>query len=328
MKIVVYTERDDEARYFTHFAPLYGVELVERREDPSPETARFAEGAAAITVITTPLRAAALEALYERGVRFISTRSIGIDHVDLAAAKRQGIRIGNVSYDPDAVSNYTIMLMLMAIRNIKNISRLAAAGDFSLRAGVQGRNLRNLTVGIVGTGRIGCRVIEHLAGFGCKILAFSRSVNERAARYARYAGWEELLAESDIISLHLHPTPETVHLINSDTIALMKDGVVLVNTARGGLVDSEALITAVESGKVGAAALDVHEDELNLYYKDLRGRPLANRSLSILRGFPNVIVTPHTAFYTDQTVSDMVENTIKSCLNFANGRENPWEVQL
>jgi D-lactate dehydrogenase len=328
MKILVYTERDDEALYFKRFAPRYGVELIERREDPAPETAHFAEGAAAATVITTPLKAPTLEALYARGVRFISTRSIGLDHFDLAAAKRLGIRIGNVSYESDAVSNYTVMMILMAIRNIKNISRLAQAGDFSLRAGVQGRNLKNLTVGIVGTGRIGTRVIEHLAGFGCKILAFSRSVNRTAAQYARYVSREELFAESDIISLHLHPTPGTVHFINSDTIALMKDGVVIVNTARGALVDSNALIAAVESGKVGAAALDVHEDELNLYYKDLRGKPVVNRALAVLRSFPNVIVTPHTAFYTDQTVSDMVENTIKSCLSFASGAENPWEVKL
>ncbi|MDR1909200.1 MAG: D-lactate dehydrogenase VanH-A [Spirochaetaceae bacterium] len=328
MKIVIYTERDDEALYFTRFAPLYGVELLERREDPSVETARFAEGISAVSVITTPMTAPTLEALYARGVRFISTRSIGLDHFDLAAARRLGLRIGNVSYDPDAVSNYTIMLILMAIRRIKNISRLADAGDFSLRAGVQGRNLKNLTVGIVGTGRIGCRVIEHLAGFGCTIAAFSRSRNEAASRYARYVDWEELLALSDIISLHLHPSPETFHLINSDTISRMKDGVVIVNTARGGLIDSEALIAGVESGKVGAAALDVHEDELGLYYKDLRGRPLANRSLAVLRSFPNVIVTPHTAFYTDQTVSDMAENTIRSCLNFERGLDNPWEINL
>jgi D-lactate dehydrogenase len=214
------------------------------------------------------------------------------------------------------------MLILMAVRRVKNIARLACAGDFSLRRSVQGRNLRNLTVGVAGTGRIGKRVIKHLSAFDCPILAYShrRSTEnsgieeDEVRRYARYVGWDELLRASDIISLHLHPAPETFHIINKDSIALMKDGAILVNTARGGLVDSEALIEAVETGKIGGAALDVHEDELNLYYKDLRGQPLANRPLAVLRSFPNVIVTPHTAFYTDQTVSDMVEHTIRNCL--------------
>ncbi|MDR1230706.1 MAG: D-lactate dehydrogenase VanH-A [Spirochaetaceae bacterium] len=340
LKLTVYTERPDEKRYFERFGRQFGVELVELPEDPAPGTAHFADGVRCVTIITTPVGAALLEAFHERGVRFISTRSIGTDHIDLQAAARLGIRVGNVSYDPDAVSNYTVMMILMAIRHIKNIARLSAAGDFSLRHGVQGRNLRNLTVGIAGTGRIGRRVIEHLSSFGCPVLVYSRrrSLAQNpdeseykdipAQKYARYVDWDEFLACSDIISLHMHPTPETHHIINRDTIAKMKDGVILVNTARGGLVDSAALIEAVESGKISGAALDVHEDELDLYYKDLRGQPLANRSLAVLRSFPNVIVTPHTAFYTDQTVSDMVENTIRSCLHFVNNEPNPWEVPL
>jgi D-lactate dehydrogenase len=333
LKLAVYTERPDEKMYFERFGRQFGAALVERTEDPALETACFAEGIPCITVITTPIGAPLLEAFYERGVRFISTRSIGVDHIDREAAARLGIRIGNVSYDPDAVSNYTVMLILMAIRRVKNIARLCAAGDFSLRCGVQGRNLRNLTVGIAGTGRIGKRVVEHLSSFGCPILVYSlRRENGAGAedptvqKYARYADWDEFLASSDIISLHLHPTSETRHIINRETIAKMKDGVILVNTARGSLVDSEALIEAVENGKVSGAALDVHEDELGLYYKDLRGKPLSNRPLAVLRSFPNVIVTPHTAFYTDQTVSDMVENTFRSCLHFVSGDPNPWEV--
>jgi D-lactate dehydrogenase len=325
MKILVYTERDDEKIYFEKFGRQFGVELIEHSEDPLPETAHFAEGIQCITVITTPVNGKLLELFYEKGVRFISTRSIGVDHIDLKTALKLGITVGNVSYDTDAVSNYTVMLMLMAIRHIKNISRLAAAGDFSLRCGVQGRNLRNLTVGIVGAGRIGKRVIEHLSTFGCKIIEYDPHEDQVVKKYAEYVCRDKLLAESDIISLHMHPTNETFHIINRDSISKMKTGVVLINTGRGRLIDSEALIEAVESGKVGSAALDVHEDELSLYYKDLRGKPLSNRSLAILRSFPNVIVTPHTAFYTDQTVSDMVENTIRSCMHFAKGEYNPWE---
>jgi D-lactate dehydrogenase len=343
LKLVVYTERPDEIDYFKQYGRQFGAEIIERTEDPAIETTHFADGIPCITTITTPIDAPLLEAFYERGVRFVSTRSIGIDHIDRVAAARLGIRIGNVSYDPDAVSNYTVMLILMALRRVKNIARLATAGDFSLRGGIRGRNLRDLTVGIAGTGRIGRRVAEHLSSFGCPILAYSvrrtsarNSGGNTAAdmedpalrKYARYVDWDEFLASSDIISLHLHPTPETRHIVNRETIAKMKDSVILVNTARGGLIDTEALIEAVESGKVSGAALDVHEDELDIYYKDLRGKPLSNRPLAILRAFPNVIVTPHVAFYTDQTISDMVENTLRSCLHFTNSEPNPWEVSL
>jgi D-lactate dehydrogenase len=337
LRLVVYTERPDEIDYFKQYGRQFEAEVIERTEDPTIETAYFADGIPCITTITTPIDAPLLEAFYERGVRFISTRSIGVDHIDRVAAARLGIRVGNVSYDPDAVSNYTVMLILMALRRVKNVARLASAGDFSLRHGVRGRNLRGLTVGIAGTGRIGRRVAEHLSSFGCPILVYSirrSAAGDDAAgredpdvqRYARYVDWDEFLASSDIISLHLHPTPETRHIVNRETIAKMKDGVILVNTARGGLIDTEALIEAIESGKVSGAALDVHEDELGIYYKDLRGQPLANRPLAILRAFPNVIVTPHIAFYTDQTVSDMVENTLRSCLHFTYGEPNPWEV--
>jgi D-lactate dehydrogenase len=182
-------------------------------------------------------------------------------------------------------------------------------------------------VGIAGTGRIGQRVIEHLRGFGCTILAYDKYENDETRRYARYVSWEDLIALCDIISLHMPGAADNYHIINADSLSRMKEGVVIVNTARGSLIDMEAFLDAVESGKVGAAAMDVTPGEENLYYKDLRGHVLPNRDIAILKSYPNVIVTPHTAFYTDQSVSDMVENSIRSCIAFHRREENPWEVR-
>jgi D-lactate dehydrogenase len=232
-----------------------------------------------------------------------------------------------VSYSPDTVANYAVMMMLMAVRKVKAISRLAQAQDFSLY-GVQGREMRNLTIGVAGTGRIGKRVVEMLSGFGSTILAFDKYENPAVKNLVSYVPWDEFLARCDLITLHMPAAADNFRIINAQTLSQMKDGVYLVNTARGSLIDTEALIDAVESGKVGGAALDVVEDEGGMFYNNLRGEVLTNRNMAILKSYPNVILTPHTAFYTDQAVSDMVENSLRSCLLFQKGEQNPWEVPL
>ncbi|MDR0452159.1 MAG: lactate dehydrogenase [Treponema sp.] len=327
MKILAYSQRPDEARPFERFCREFGVELSALVEPPDPRTIPRAEGFSAVSIITTPLGREFLRDFHEMGVRFISTRSIGYDHIDTAAAKALGIRIGNVSYSPDTVANYTVMFMLMAIRKVKAIVRLAQSQDYSL-AGVQGREMRNLTIGIAGTGRIGRRVIGNLTGFGCKLLAFDKYESEEVRAFAECVSWEELIARSDLISLHMPAAQDNYHIVNAESIARMKDGVCIVNTARGSLIDTEAFLDAVESGKIGGAALDVVEDERGLYYNNLRGQVIPNRALAVLRSYPNVIITPHTAFYTDQAVSDMVENSLRSCIAFMKGEENPWEIKL
>ncbi|MDR1410745.1 MAG: lactate dehydrogenase [Spirochaetaceae bacterium] len=327
MKILAYSRRPDETRPFEHFCRDFGVELLALTEPPTLQTIPRAEGFSAVSIITTPLNGEFLCGFYNRGVRFISTRSIGYDHIDTRAAKALGIRIGNVSYSPDTVANYAVMFMLMAVRKVKAIVRLAQSQDYSL-AGVQGREMRNLTVGIAGTGRIGKKVIGNLTGFGCRILAFDKYESEEVRASAEYVSWEELIAKSDLISLHMPAAQDNYHIVNAESIARMKDGVYIINTARGSLIDTDAFLDAVESGKIGGAALDVVEDEQGLYYNNLRGQVIPNRALAALRSYPNVIITPHTAFYTDQAVSDMVENSLRSCIAFIKGEDNPWEIKL
>jgi D-lactate dehydrogenase len=325
-KILAYSHRKDETEYFKKFSEKYNVEVVLCDKDPSMETAQLAKGFDCISIITTKINAELLEGFYKVGVKYISTRTIGYEHIDIKKAKELGIGVGNVMYSPNSVADYTIMLILMAIRKVKFIIDKSNLQDYTLQ-GVQGKELPNLTVGVIGTGRIGQTVIKHLSGFGSKILAYDVYENEIVKGYAEYVDLDTLLKNSDVITLHIPSTEKNHHMINKESIKLMKDGVTIINTARGSLIHTEELIKGIEEGKIGGVALDVIEYESKLYYKDLKGKILDNRYLNILRAFPNVILTPHTAFYTDQAVSDMVENSIKSCVLFIENKENPWGVK-
>jgi D-lactate dehydrogenase len=235
------------------------------------------------------------------------------------------MRVSSISYSPDSVANYAIMLMLMACRNISHIIRRAQLQDYTLRGKI-GRELSRSTVGVVGTGRIGRTVIEHLSRFGCRLLAYDAFPSEDVRQHAEYVSLDTLLSQSDIITLHAPLNDSTCHLINRDAISKMKEGVIIVNTARGALIDTDALIEGLDSRRVGFAALDVLEDETGLYYFNRMNDVIGNHHLALLSAYPNVILTPHTAFYTDEAVSNMVENSILSLLSFEAGGASPFEV--
>ena len=289
------------------------------------DTAELSRGIDYISIITTPVNEELLKKFKDCGVKFISTRTIGYDHIDLDSAEKLGIHVGNATYSPNSVADYAIMMMLMAVRKMKLIMDRSSSQDFSLGM-VQGRELPNLTVGVIGTGRIGETVIKHLSGFGCRIIAHDIYEKESVKKYAEYRDLDYVLQNSHIITLHMPATEDNYHLINKKTISEMKDNVFIINTGRGSLINTDDFIEGIESGKIAGAALDVIENETGLYYNDLKGQVLNNRQLAVLKSFPNVIVTPHTAFYTDQAVSDMVENSIKSIILFDEKKENPWQV--
>ena len=286
MKIFVYNYREfDEAEYFQKFSREYHVELGICRDAPTLENAHLAAGYEYVSIITSKIDEKLMERFHELGVKMISTRTIGFDHVDLEAARKYGIQVSNVSYSPECVADYTVMLILMAIRKMKRIMQRAEINHFSL-PGIQGKELPNFTVGVLGTGRIGRSVIRDLSGFGCKIYAYDKYENDWVKEHAQYADLDTIYRECDLITLHMPLEEENFHMIGQDALGKMKDGVVIVNTARGGLIDTKALIDGIESGKVGAAALDVIEDEFGMYYYDLKSDALSKRDLYILRGFP------------------------------------------
>ncbi len=326
MKLFVYSLREyDERQYFDTWCERYKITYQAVKEGPGSHNLHLAEGYDAVSIITTPMDKDILAALRAGGVKCISTRTVGYDHVDLKAAKEEGLVICNAPYPPNSVANYTIMLMLMCCRRVTHILDRSALQDYSLMGKI-GIDISGCTVGIIGTGKIGRTVIEHLKGFGCRILAYDLLEQEGMVE-ATYTDLDTIYRECDIISLHMPSTESNFHMIDEKAIAKMKDGVIIINTARGSLIDSKAMIRGLESGKIGAAGLDVIEDETELYYFNLCGQPMTNHELAILESFPNVVVTPHTAFYTAEAVEHMVKNSIAGCMYALNGDKNPFEIK-
>lgn len=326
MKVTVYNCREfDEKELFLRYGKELGMELVLCPDAPDMENIALAKGSECVDIITSKMTRELIKGLAENGVKYLTTRTIGYDHIDLEAAKEFGITVANAPYGPHGVADYAVMLILMSIRKMKRIIERTNIQDYSLQ-GIQGRELKDLTVGVIGTGRIGRTVINNLSGFGCKIIAYDLYENEEVKEKAAYVTLPEMWAQADVITLHAPLTEDNHHMIGKDTIEQMKDGVVIVNTARGGLIDSEALIEGIESGKIGAAGLDVVENEFGLYYYDRKSDVLNNRELAVLRGFPNVTVTHHMAFYTDDCVETVVRDSLMGCKYFAEGKKNPWEV--
>lgn len=324
MKLFVYGFRPyDEADAFRHYAEKFHVTIDYTTQQPNMDNAVLAEGYDCISIVSTAMPENLIVRFRALGVRMISTRTVGYDHVDLKTAKTVGMHVSNATYSPDCVADYTVMLMLMALRRMKRIMQRADIHDFSL-PGTIGRELRDCTVGVLGTGKIGKTVLRDLQGFGCRLLAYSRHPDPEVK--AEYVSLEELYAQSDVISFHLPLTEESFHMVDHAAIARMKDGVVLVNTARGGLIQTEALIEGLECGKIGAAALDVLENENGLFHFDKKSDQIGHRAMSILKDMPNVIFTPHMAFYTEEAIGDMVGHSVESCVLELGGKENPWHI--
>jgi D-specific alpha-keto acid dehydrogenase len=313
--ITVFECEKDEADVFYELSPRFGARPTITNESVSACDAAPARGNLCVSVShKSALPESGLLALRKAGVKYISTRSVGCDHIDTEAAGKMGITVGNVAYSPDGVADYTLMLMLMAIRNAKSVVTGASKYDFRPDA-VRGKELRDMTVGVVGAGRIGRAVVARLHGFGCRVLTYDLSYSTGDLSSLR-----ELLERSDIVTLHTPLHADTYHMIGRKQIGIMKQGAYLVNTGRGALVDTGELIAALETGKLGGAALDVLEGEEGLFYFDCSQKEIDNRFLRRLQEMPNVIITPHTAYYTRRALYDTVENTLLNCLDFERGQ--------
>jgi D-specific alpha-keto acid dehydrogenase len=310
--ITIYGCGPDESFLFREMGPRFGVLPTITEAAVSEANVALARGNRCISVgHKAPVTRSTLYALSQVGVEYISTRSIGCNHIDVAYADSVGITVGNVSYSPDSVADYTLMLMLMAVRHARSTMRSAEVHDYRLNH-VRGRELRDLTIGVVGTGSIGTAVMDRLQGFGCRVVAH----DSRPRTPADYVPLDELLRLSDIVTLHTPLDADTHHLLDRERIAQLKPGAYIVNTARGSLVDTEALAAALESGHLGGAALDVLEGEEGVFYADCRNRPPEDTVLARLHRLPNVLISPHTAYYTDHALGDTVENSITNCLTF------------
>lgn len=326
IKMLVYNYRDfDEKQYFDQYADEFGIEIKHVPFSPSMENVSLAEGCQCLNIITTPLTSEMLEKYHALGIRYIVTRTIGYDHIDVETAKRLGICIANTPYGPEGVAEFALMLMLMAIRKARSIEHRFYGQDYTLK-GLMGKQLSGMTVGIIGAGSIGMALIKLLEGFKCRVLVYSPSRKAELPSYAEYAQMDEVLSISDIISLHAPSNDKTYHMISKEQINIMKDGVVIVNTARGALLDTNAVIDGLDSGKIAGLGLDVIEDEFDLVYYDHREEVMNKKQLYLLRSYPNVTMTHHIAFYTEQTIETMVRDSLRGAECFFNGKDNPWKV--
>ena len=323
MKITAYEVRPDEKDYLLAAAQQEQIEITLVQGPMTQDNIDRAEGADGITILgDTKMDAALIEETAKRRIRVVATRTIGYDHIDLNAAKSNGVHVCNGYYDPDGVAEYTVMLILMSLRNYKQALFRGNANDYSL-GGLIGRELRNLTVGIIGTGKIGQKVAQNLQGFGCRILAYSRRQNADPALGIEYCSLEELYAKSDIISLHTPLSNQTRYMIDKKAIDQMKDGVILINCARGELMRVDDIIEGIETRKIGVLGLDVIEHEEGIYHMDRRSDILANRNMAYLRQFPNVTMTQHIAFYTEEAVKSMAESGIVNVVKCLKKQDNP-----
>lgn len=284
------------------------------------ENVASAQGFDAVVISgRSAMTAEVLDRLAELGVKYLATRTVGVDHIDVAHAHELGLRVCNTGYPPEGVAEFAVMLMLIVLRRYKPSLWRQQVNDYSL-GGLEGRELGRLTVGIVGTGRIGQQVARILGGFGSKVLGYDPYPSD-AARAAgiEYMPLEELYRRSDVVTLHVPLTEESRGMIDAEAINQMRDGVVLVNVSRGELIDVAAVTSAIEFEKIGALAMDVFADEVGIYHESRVNDIIRNRDMAYLRQFPNVVLTPHMAFYTDTNVNSMVEQGVRGVIAMAEG---------
>lgn len=328
MKIAVFEMREDEQAKMEQLALQYDLSLATTGEVLCERTLSLAAGCEGVTTLgQSLLDGPMLELLKAQGVRFVSTRTIGYNHIDIAHAKQIGLKVCNASYAPNGVADFTIMLMLLVLRSYKPAMWRQQVNDYSL-GGLIGKELHNQTVGVIGAGKIGAEVIRLLHAFGCPVLIYARHEREALRQYGRFVDLETLFQQSDIISLHVPLSADTRYLINSGTISRMKDGVILINTARGELMDIQALISGIENKKIGALGLDVFEHEQGIYHADRKTDIIKNRDMAYLRQFPNVVMTQHMAFYTDAGIESMVTCGIEGLVSFAQNGSYAHELTI
>lgn len=282
------------------------------------DTAALARGSDAVCVfVNDTLDAAVLEELSRLGVRFIALRCAGFNNVDLAAAARLGMGVGRVpAYSPHAVAEYTVALMLTLNRQVHRAYNRVREGNFSLE-GLIGFDFHGRTVGLIGTGKIGAITAKIVLGLGCHVIAYDPFPNkECVALGVEFVNLGELFSRSHIISLHCPLTPENHHLISDAALSKMRDGVMIINTSRGALIDTRAVIEALKSGRVGYLGLDVYEEEGDLFFEDLSDKIIADDIFTRLLTFPNVLITGHQAFFTRNAMDNIAATTITNLTEF------------
>lgn len=323
MKLAVFSTKPYDKEYLDNANKECGSphEITYFEYPLNSQTAKLAKDHKAICAfVNDKLDEKCLKILHEYGIKHIALRCAGFNNVDLKTAEDLGLSLQRVpDYSPYAVAEYSVALLMAVNRRIARAFRRVRDGDFSLQ-GLLGFDLHSKTVGIIGTGKIGQVAANILAGFGCRILAYDLYPNEELkAKGVNYVSLEELFRQSDVISLYCPLTLETFHMINGNSISLMKKGVYIINTSRGGLVNTDAVIEGLKSKKIGGLALDVYEEEEGVFFEDLSDDIIHDDKLMRLTTFPNVIITSHQAFFTTEALERISMVTINNLMGAEKG---------
>lgn len=314
MRVAVFSTKAYDRQFFESANSQFQHELTFFEPRLTLETCALAANYPGVCVfVNDMLDEPVLQRLSAGGTRWIALRSAGFNNVDLPAARRLGLPIVRVpAYSPHAVAEYTVGLMLTLNRKIHRALNRVREGNFSLE-GLLGFDLNGRSVGIIGTGQIGATVARIMSGFQCKLLGFDLHPNpDCLALGVEYVSIDKLFAESDIITLHCPLTPQTHYLVNSASIQRMREGVMLINTSRGAVVDTRAVVNGLKSGRIGALGLDVYEEEVNYFFEDRSAQLIADDVLARLLTFPNVIVSSHQAFFTREALDAIANTTLQN----------------
>ncbi len=328
MKVAFFDTKPYDKPSFEKYGEQYGIKLKYFEAKLNEDTAELAHGFDAVCVfVNDTVDAKVIDKLNELGVKVLALRCAGFNNVDMkyAYGKLHVLRVP--AYSPYAVAEHTMALLLTSIRRIHKAYIRSRDFNFSLN-NLTGFDLFGKTVGVIGTGKIGKVFINICRGFGMKVLCFDKFPDKSIedGEFVKYVELDELLTSSDVISLHCPLTEETYHIIDDEALQKCKRGVVILNTSRGALVDAEALLTGIKSRKVGAACLDVYEEESDLFFEDNSGHILEDDTLARLISMPNVIVTSHQAFLTEEALQNIAETTVKNIVGFFNNGQCPNEL--
>jgi len=329
-KILFFDAKPYDQQFFDANNKDFGFQIRYFNDHLNPRTAPHLvlEGFDAVCAfVNDQINAEVIDILHEKKIGIVALRSAGYNNVDLKAAYDQIHVVRVPEYSPQAVAEHAVALMLGLNRKTHRAYYRTRDGNFSIN-GLLGFDMYRKIVGVVGTGRIGRALIPILKGFGMEILAYDVYANEDYAREAgfRYVGLDELYAKSDIISLHAPLTSETFHMIDENAIAKMKDGVVIINTSRGGLIKTEALIEALKNKKVGCAGLDVYEEESEYFFEDFSSTVISDDHLARLLTFPNVLLTSHQGFFTREALTNIARTTLRNLTEYFNGQQMVNEI--
>ncbi|HSU50520.1 MAG TPA: 2-hydroxyacid dehydrogenase [Segetibacter sp.] len=320
MKITFFSTQPYDKEFFTEHNEHFGYTLEYLETGLNEKTADLVKKSEAVCVfVNDKVNRAVIECLASKGIKIVALRCAGFNNVDLTAAKENNIKVCRVpTYSPEAVAEHAVAMILTLNRKTHKAYNRVREQNFSLN-GLLGFDLHNKTVGVVGTGNIGRAFCKIMRGFGCKVLAFDLIANrEMEALGVTYLPLLEVISSSDIISLHSPLTEESHNLINVETISIMKKGAMLINTSRGGLVDTKAVIEGLKSGRLGFVGIDVYEQEEKLFFRDLSSGIIQDDVISRLISFPNVLITAHQGFFTKEALTQIAEVTLSNIYSIVN----------